>query len=82
MFEKGQSGNPSGRTKGSQNKTTKAIKEFIMQLLCDNMEQITEDLKSLDPKERLQIIVGLLPYVLPKTKVEVRNELNDWFDID
>ena len=55
-----------GRQKGTPNKTTQSVKEFIQAILDDNQEQLREDLKNLSPKDRVNAILGLLPYVLPK----------------
>lgn len=78
-YQKGESGNPQGRKRGSRNKVTKTLKDYITKLIDDNREQIEKDLKELTPKERLQVIVGLLPYVVPKmhSVEEVLNVEND-----
>ena len=55
-----------GRQKGTPNKTTQTTKEFIQAILEDNQEQLRDDLKKLSPKDRVNAILGLLPYVLPK----------------
>jgi predicted component of type VI protein secretion system len=66
QFTKGQSGNPSGRPKGSQNKAATTLRERITALLEDRFEQLSEDLDSLDPKDRLKVYTDLLQYGLPK----------------
>lgn len=55
-----------GRQKGTPNKTTQTTKEFIQALLEDNQEQLQEDLKRLAPKDRVNALLGLLPYIVPK----------------
>ena len=40
-FEKGQSGNPEGRKKGSQNKYTKQTKEAFGMLLAGNLNNLS-----------------------------------------
>lgn len=65
-FEKGQSGNPKGRTKGKPNKVTKRIRDFVARLIDKNRELLMEDIVSLKPKDRLMIIERLLQYVIPK----------------
>lgn len=55
-----------GRVKGTPNRTTQTTKEWIQQILDENQEQIREDLKKLQPKDRVNALLGLLPYVVPK----------------
>lgn len=64
--QKGHTGNPNGRPKGAPNKVTTTIRNWIVELINDNREQLQKDLKSLDPKDRLECIGKLLPYILPK----------------
>ena len=57
-----------GRKKGTPNKATKTAKEWIVQTLSANWEQMKSDLKVLEPKERLQLLFKLLEYVTPKQR--------------
>lgn len=66
MFTKGQSGNPSGRREGSQNKTSKEVKQIIKGILEQNLEYLTEATDELTNMERIQFTKALLPYVMPK----------------
>ena len=53
-----------GRQKGTPNKTTAELRDTIKQLIN---EAITpEFLASLTPEKRAEIIIKLLPFVLPK----------------
>lgn len=71
-IEKRKAGRPKGypksggRQKGSINKTSGDVKLWISGLLVRNLAQFENDLASLEPYQRLQIITGLIPYVAPK----------------
>jgi len=55
-----------GRTKGTPNRTTTETKELLQKIVSnelDNLQQLLEDLNS---KERLDAVIKLLPYILPK----------------
>lgn len=64
-FEKGNT-HGNGRPKGSENKETKKLREWVGQLLDDNMELVAQDLKALNPKDRVTAVTNLLEYALPK----------------
>jgi len=55
-----------GRQKGTPNKTTRTVREWIANILNENQEQFRRDLKLLEPDERVRAITALLPYVTPK----------------
>ena len=55
-----------GRQKGTPNKNTKPLRDWFLSLIDENRTQIKKDLQTLEPKERLQWIEKILPYVLPK----------------
>jgi hypothetical protein len=68
-----------GRTKGTPNKTTNDIREKYQLLIEETLEQLSEDIKALDPKERLKIIIELSKFVIPTLKatdlmIEENNE--------
>ncbi|MET3730706.1 hypothetical protein [Moheibacter stercoris] len=58
--------NPKGRPKGTPNKTTAELKELIKTFVESEIEEAENLLIELTPKERLDILCKLLPYVLPK----------------
>lgn len=55
-----------GRQKGTPNKTTATIREWLINVIRKNQRQIEKDLKELEPGARLQVIAKLLPFVVPK----------------
>lgn len=57
-----------GRVKGTPNKVTGTLKEFIGEIIDENRERIKDDLEWLEPKDRLLILEKLMQYVLPKQK--------------
>lgn len=69
-FKKGHSGNPTGRKKGTPNKTTKDIREIMSRIVSSNFSEskITRDLKELSPKQRLDYLLRLTEFILPKPK--------------
>lgn len=65
-FEKGKSGNPNGRKPGTPNRVTGDFRQRIQQLLDDQFNQLQEDFKTLDAKERVNTFIRLLEYTTPK----------------
>lgn len=57
-----------GRTKGSTNRTTTEIREHYQNLVSNNLEQLNDDLKSLEPLHRLKMIIELSKFVVPTLK--------------
>lgn len=64
--QKGKTGNPNGRPKGTPNKVTSEMKSWIQQLIDGNRKQLEKDLKALDPAERWRVVEKLMSYVVPK----------------
>lgn len=58
--------NPTGRPKGSLNRTTVELKEAIKKVVDSELSNTKKYLSQLEPKERLDFLVKILPYILPK----------------
>ena len=65
-MEKGKTNNPNGRPKGTPNKITQDMRQWLSTVIDKNRRQIERDLKALEPKERLQMLEKLMQYVIPK----------------
>jgi hypothetical protein len=65
-FEPGQSGNPDGRPRGTQNKLNTRVKGFITALLEENFDSVQASFASLDGKDKVRCWIDLLPYAVPK----------------
>lgn len=64
-FEKGNK-HGKGRPKGSQNKTTVQMKEFLMSVSEHLEEGLLDDLQELQPIDRIKVWLSLQEYLLPK----------------
>ena len=69
-WQKGQSGNPSGRPEGSKNKTTKKIRESIQLIVENNIESIQDSLDLMNPKDKMKFMIDLMKLVLPTLRAE------------
>ena len=64
-FQKGNK-HGNGRPKGSQNKTTAQIKEYLMQLAEAIETDLINDIELLSPGERVKTYLAIMEYLLPK----------------
>ena len=55
-----------GRKAGTPNKVTADLKDWVSCILVDGKQQFEDDLKSLEPKERVKVYTTLLGYMIPK----------------
>lgn len=55
-----------GRTLGTPNKSSAKIKEYITSLIGEHLELVSRDILVLEPKERIDVLIKLLPYAIPK----------------
>ena len=55
-----------GRQKGTPNRLTLQTRLLLLQSIAGELERIPEYLQSLDEEKRIDMIIRLLPYILPK----------------
>ena len=55
-----------GRQKGTPNKTTAELKAIVHELVSENIDTFRRNFKKLDDDMKLEVVLKLLPYVLPK----------------
>ena len=75
-FQKGEDPrrNLKGRPKGSANKTTDQLRSLVADVISDNWQTFTQDIKSLDSDKRVMVIDRLLKHILP-APVDMINSL-------
>jgi len=66
-----------GREKGTPNKLTKELRQLFKSIMEKEIENLPVLLDKLEPKDRLDIIVKLIPFVLPKIE-PVRDEIDEF----
>ena len=59
-----------GRTAGTENKTTKETRAVLKEVINNELLNIEYLLCELQPKERLELVIKLMPFVLPKLASE------------
>lgn len=70
-----------GRTAGTVNKTTKEIRAVLKDVINNELLNIETLLFEIQPKERLELIIKLIPYVLPKVN-NVQHSLGEPLEWD
>lgn len=71
-FTKGHSGNIKGRPQGSKNFRTIELHNIIISIMEKSFRKnrIEKDILELSPKQRLDFLLRLMEYILPKPKPE------------
>lgn len=55
-----------GREAGTPNKLTKELKAVLKNVVHQELEKLPETFEKLEPKDRVELIIKLLPYIVPK----------------
>ena len=69
-----------GRAKGTPNRLTKELRVKLKNILYNEIQNVEGYLEEIEPKEKLEIIIKLMPYVFPKVgnTSHTDNEPIDW----
>jgi len=69
-----------GRQKGTPNRMTKELRTVLKDLLYEEIEALKERLDALEPRERVELLIKLMPFALPKVNgvSHTINEPLDW----
>ncbi len=57
-----------GRQKGTPNKITAEVREFLASLVSDNADLIQQDFRNMTTEQRMNFLPKILPYIVPKVK--------------
>jgi hypothetical protein len=55
-----------GRKKGTPNRLTKELRAILKEALHKELETIGDQPEQLEPKERLEVLIKLMPFVFPR----------------
>ena len=69
-----------GREKGTPNRLTKELRTILKDVLYNELEKIEELLESLEPKERLELVIKILHFILTKVD-KIGYTYNEPFDV-
>lgn len=59
-----------GREAGTPNRLTKELRAALKNILHQEIELLPDHFNKLEPKDRLELLVKLLPFALPKVQPE------------
>lgn len=72
-----------GRTVGTENKVSKELRSVLKDFLLKELEGVPGHLAKLDAKDRLEVVIKLLPFALPKVDgVHYTEGEGAWSDLD
>ena len=72
-----------GREIGTPNKTTSELRKKLKHIVDDELQILQDNINELQPKERIDLLIKLLPYVMPKVQtVSARDgePLSNWMN--
>ena len=72
-----------GRKAGTPNKATKDIRDAFTLLLEDNLPTLKRDISSLEPKERVKLLLDMAQFVVPKLRsIDLQSDIEENITVD
>jgi hypothetical protein len=72
-----------GRVAGTPNRITKELRETLKAVIARELDRVAETLEILPAKERLEIVIRLMPYCLPRVQpVDSKYDYGSFVDWD
>lgn len=68
MFEKGNKLGSISTRKGVANKSTTEIRNKVQLVIDNNIDKLQSDLEKVEPKDRINFLIQLLSFTIPKLK--------------
>ena len=69
-----------GRQKGRPNRLTREVRDILKDVVYQELSLVQENLSKLEPKDRIDLLIKLIPFVCPKIKSE-NHDLNEPLDL-
>lgn len=70
-----------GRELGTPNKLTKELRNSLKDIVYSEIEKIQNNFDKLDAKDRIELLIKILPFVLPKIE-KVNYRINEPIDFE
>jgi hypothetical protein len=70
-----------GRRAGTPNKVTSELRKTLKQIIAAELDALPETLADLPARERLDLVIKLLPFCLPKVNTISGSYDRDWASV-
>lgn len=57
-----------GRDQGTPNLLTKEMRTILKGIIANELKTLPETIQKLEPEKRIEILIKLLPYIMPKVE--------------
>lgn len=72
-----------GREQGTPNRLTQELRDVLKGIIDNELQHLPERLDKLDDRQRLDVVLKLLPYILPRVEQVAHwaGEPSQWDDV-